>query len=147
MLPAQQCFHRNHCASGRSNNGLEIQTELATGEGLVKIISDAQPGRDLHLHLLPGIDDGPRDLESSVRMARALLIDGIERVAVSPHVSERFIPSGVSRAELTADELKRADVVVMLVDHSEFDLALVASTATHILDTRHCMAGANVEFL
>lgn len=61
---------------------------------------------DLHLHLLPGIDDGPQDLESSVRMARALLIDGIEQVAVSPHVSERFpnTAAGIAQSAATLSE-------------------------------------------
>lgn len=57
---------------------------------------------DLHLHLLPGLDDGPRDTESSLRMARALLIDGVERVAVSPHVSERFPNTATGIAEAVA---------------------------------------------
>lgn len=57
---------------------------------------------DLHLHLLPGIDDGPPDIESSVRMARALLIDGVTAVAVSPHVSERHPNTAERIAEATA---------------------------------------------
>lgn len=48
------------------------------------------PGRtcliDLHCHLLFGIDDGARDIEMSVAMARMAVADGIETVVCTPHV-------------------------------------------------------------
>lgn len=62
---------------------------------------------DLHLHLLPAIDDGPGDTEASLRMARALLADGIERVAVSPHVSESY-PNSADRIAESVQALRAA---------------------------------------
>lgn len=44
---------------------------------------------DLHCHLLPGIDDGPADLDASVALAGAYLSAGISRVAATPHVNVR----------------------------------------------------------
>jgi len=44
---------------------------------------------DLHCHLLPGIDDGPADIEASVALAAAYLAAGITRVAATPHVNLR----------------------------------------------------------
>ncbi len=41
---------------------------------------------DLHCHLLPGIDDGAPDLETSLAMARAAVADGIEVTACTPHI-------------------------------------------------------------
>jgi protein-tyrosine phosphatase len=41
---------------------------------------------DLHCHILPGLDDGARDLEDSVGMARQAAADGIEVVAATPHI-------------------------------------------------------------
>ena len=41
---------------------------------------------DLHSHLLPGIDDGARDDEMSLAMARMFLADGITTVACTPHI-------------------------------------------------------------
>jgi len=41
---------------------------------------------DLHCHLLPGIDDGPRDLETALDMARMAVADGITTVACTPHI-------------------------------------------------------------
>ncbi|MGO9483937.1 MAG: tyrosine-protein phosphatase [Rhodomicrobium sp.] len=41
---------------------------------------------DLHSHLLPGIDDGAPDLETSLAMARAFVEQGVECVACTPHI-------------------------------------------------------------
>jgi len=41
---------------------------------------------DLHSHLLPGIDDGARDLETSLEMARIACADGISIQACTPHI-------------------------------------------------------------
>jgi len=41
---------------------------------------------DLHCHLLPGVDDGPRDLASSLAMAEKLEEIGFTRVCATPHL-------------------------------------------------------------
>jgi protein-tyrosine phosphatase len=45
---------------------------------------------DIHCHILPGIDDGPRDLESSIEMARAAAASGTTTVVATPHVRADF---------------------------------------------------------
>lgn len=40
---------------------------------------------DLHCHILPGVDDGPRTLTESLAMARAAVADGIESLVATPH--------------------------------------------------------------
>jgi len=42
---------------------------------------------DLHNHILPGVDDGARGLEESLRHLRAFAADGVTDLAVSPHLS------------------------------------------------------------
>jgi protein-tyrosine phosphatase len=41
---------------------------------------------DLHCHILPGIDDGAGDLETSLAMARTFVADGVLIVACTPHI-------------------------------------------------------------
>lgn len=41
---------------------------------------------DVHCHLLPGIDDGARDLEMALEMARIAQADGITHIVCTPHI-------------------------------------------------------------
>lgn len=41
---------------------------------------------DLHCHILPGIDDGARDLDDALAMARQAEQDGIGAVCATPHI-------------------------------------------------------------
>lgn len=49
--------------------------------------------------------------------------------------------------KLSAEEVRRADAVVLLVDHDRFDLELLAAEARYVLDTRRCLHGPTVEHL
>lgn len=40
---------------------------------------------DIHCHCLPGLDDGPTDLDESIALCRALAEDGITTVIATPH--------------------------------------------------------------
>lgn len=41
---------------------------------------------DLHCHILPGVDDGPRSVEESLIMAESALRDGVRTVVATPHM-------------------------------------------------------------
>lgn len=43
-------------------------------------------GTDMHSHLLPGIDDGSRDLDSSVALVRGMSELGYTKLITTPHV-------------------------------------------------------------
>jgi protein-tyrosine phosphatase len=45
---------------------------------------------DLHSHILPGLDDGARDLDEAVQIARAAVEDGTRMIAATPHVREDY---------------------------------------------------------
>ncbi|HEX6899493.1 MAG TPA: CpsB/CapC family capsule biosynthesis tyrosine phosphatase [Thermoanaerobaculia bacterium] len=40
---------------------------------------------DMHCHILPGVDDGPRTLEEAVAMCRMAAADGCESMIATPH--------------------------------------------------------------
>jgi protein-tyrosine phosphatase len=42
---------------------------------------------DVHCHILPGLDDGPENVEISLAMAEAAIADGITHVVATPHSS------------------------------------------------------------
>jgi len=41
---------------------------------------------DLHCHILPGLDDGAKNLEEAVEMAKIAEDEGIERIVATPHL-------------------------------------------------------------
>ena len=41
---------------------------------------------DIHSHILPGLDDGPKDLSESLEMARRAVADGVSAMVATPHM-------------------------------------------------------------
>lgn len=70
------------------------------------------PPVDLHLHLLPNVDDGPSRVDESEAMLRFYALLGVKRLATTPHLHGAL------------DEKKRASV--------ERGLELVAPVATEV---------------
>ena len=62
---------------------------------------------DLHSHVLPGVDDGARDLADSVEMARAAVADGIAVLAATPHVRDDY-PTSADTMERRLAEVRAA---------------------------------------
>ncbi|WP_438446448.1 tyrosine-protein phosphatase [Gorillibacterium sp. sgz5001074] len=46
---------------------------------------------DIHCHILHGLDDGPKDLEESVELAKLIYADGIRHVIATPHFHQGLI--------------------------------------------------------
>lgn len=45
---------------------------------------------DIHCHILPNIDDGPKAIDSSLEMARNAVDQGISTVIATPHCNRRY---------------------------------------------------------
>ncbi|MCX6522927.1 MAG: nucleotide sugar dehydrogenase [Actinobacteria bacterium] len=80
-------------------------------------------------------------------VAKLLVADGAEVRAVDTFATVDAFSGGVVRADLTAEEVRAADLVVVLTDHDDVDYDLVVREATAVLDTRHRLDGPNVEHL
>ena len=62
---------------------------------------------DLHAHVLPGIDDGPPDMEGSVALALQMAADGTRTVAATPHARADHPRVRLSRLRAMCEELER----------------------------------------
>lgn len=63
---------------------------------------------DLHFHVLPGVDDGPGDLDESLELARAALREGTRTVVATPHVRDDLGPTDAREIATRVRELRSA---------------------------------------
>lgn len=63
---------------------------------------------DVHCHLLPDIDDGPRTLQSALELARMLVADGITDAFVTPHLMPRTAQHTWPRIQASYELLQQA---------------------------------------
>lgn len=66
------------------------------------------PFVDLHLHLLPGVDDGPADVTEALRHAQRLVADGVLDVVATPHVGHPDFRVVVAEIPRRVNWLQRA---------------------------------------
>jgi protein-tyrosine phosphatase len=45
---------------------------------------------DIHHHLLPGVDDGPADMETSIAMVEMAVEDGVTHIVATPHANNTY---------------------------------------------------------
>jgi UDP-N-acetyl-D-glucosamine dehydrogenase len=78
------------------------------------------------------------DPRESPALALAALLEeaGAEVAAADPRLTEP-LTANLRLVEASASELAAADAVVLVTDHDDFDLDLVARCARYVLDTRH----------
>ena len=71
---------------------------------------------DIHCHVLPGLDDGSPDLETSIAMCKSAVEDGITHVVGTPHCSDEYDFSWETnqacRAELQAAVGKKPQLLL-----------------------------------
>ncbi|HST34543.1 MAG TPA: CpsB/CapC family capsule biosynthesis tyrosine phosphatase [Solirubrobacteraceae bacterium] len=88
---------------------------------------------DLHCHILPGLDDGARDIDDSIAMARQGEQDGVEIVCATPHIRSDHavgIDQIAQRVRLLQGELDVDGVRVSIVPGGE----LAQSEADRLTD-------------
>ena len=92
-------------------------------------------------------DTGDVRESPSLAVAQQLAALGARIRAVEPFAQSEHIPVEIPLVELTREELRAADAVVVLTDHSSFDYLLVEEAAGYIFDTRNRCVGSHVEVL
>lgn len=76
---------------------------------------------DIHNHILPGLDDGPRTMNESLLLAKAMVVVGYDTVIATPHSFEgKPTPALISeRLQELQHELNRHSVPLTLLPGSE----------------------------
>ena len=91
---------------------------------------------DVHSHLLPGIDDGPKTWESSIALCRALVADGIRTAVTTPHVIDHVYDNHTRRVAYLVGELRerlaRAGVPLRVLPGGE-----VEASCRHLREAPH----------
>ena len=72
----------------------------------------------------------------SVRVANRLIDLGANVRIVDSHVDRVNLPDGTTEIDLTVDAVSDCEAVVVLVDHDDVDLDLIAEHANYVLDCR-----------
>lgn len=90
---------------------------------------------DLHLHLLPGVDDGAADDAAAVAHARRLAAEGVRDVTVTPHVN-RYWPLELASIP------ERVAALARLLEHEGVGVRIRPGGE---LDARHARALADAE--
>lgn len=97
-----------------------------TGSGKEKF-DFASLHADMHSHLLPGIDDGARDLEHSLQLIRGLKDLGYKKLITTPHIMwdmYRNTPAVIA---------EKLDLVRTALDQQGIDIEISAA-AEYFLD-------------
>ncbi len=99
---------------------------------------------DLHSHVLPGLDDGARDLEQALAICAAAAADGIEALAATPHVRHDY-PTTPERMEAALAELRAAaGNTIRLLPGGELDVEELRRPAEEL---RRFGLGGNPRYL
>lgn len=81
---------------------------------------------DLHCHILPGIDDGAPDVQTSLAMARIAVDDGITLTACTPHIYPGLYDNNAQMI------LQGIEVLTRALQHAGIDLQLTCGADTHL---------------
>jgi protein-tyrosine phosphatase len=78
---------------------------------------------DIHCHLLPEVDDGPRSWDAAVEMCRIAANDGITHSVATPHANDRYAYDRVYLAGLLAQLQERVGSSLRLSLGCDFHLS------------------------
>jgi UDP-N-acetyl-D-glucosamine dehydrogenase len=87
------------------------------------------------------------DVRESPGMVIAQSLTGL---GADVRVADPYVPAestSLHLVELSADEVQRADAVIVVTDHDDFDYDMVRESARYVLDTRNRISGPQVELL
>lgn len=61
---------------------------------------------EMHCHLLPGVDDGARDLDEALELIKEMKNLGVERIYLTPHLYSPKVPTDISKIRNAFSQFK-----------------------------------------
>ena len=93
-------------------------------EQALEALSLSEIGTDLHSHLIPGIDDGANDMETSILLIKKFIDLGFKKIITTPHImsdlyqnTPEIINSGLSKLK---KELKKQEIDIIVEVAAEY---------------------------
>ena len=93
-------------------------------EQVLEELSLSKIGTDLHSHLIPGIDDGARDMEASILLIKKFIDLGFKKIITTPHImsdlyqnTPEIINSGLSKLK---QELIKQEIDIIVEAAAEY---------------------------
>ena len=77
---------------------------------------------DIHSHILPGIDDGARDMKEALQMARQAAQDGITHIFATPHhhFHQTYLHEEIrDRVDILQNEINKAGIGLTVLPGNE----------------------------
>ena len=62
---------------------------------------------DTHVHILPGIDDGPSTIQESLALAQQLVQEGVRMAVATPHYNDEFPQRSAQEIQACVQELQQ----------------------------------------
>lgn len=93
---------------------------------------------DLHAHILPGADDGPREWDKSVKMLLRAAEDGITGIVATPHVSAGVYDNPKDKVASIVDELKLRAGAVPIDIYTGSEIHISPETLKGLKNGRYC---------
>jgi protein-tyrosine phosphatase len=104
---------------------------------------------DIHCHILPEVDDGPKSWETAEAICRMAFQDGIEHIIATPHANDRYFYDRAYLSELLRQLQQRIGTNPQLSLGCDFHLSYENMQAALQTPERWCIAGTRyllVEF-
>jgi len=93
---------------------------------------------DLHVHILPGVDDGPKEWDKSLKMLQRAAQDGIRGLVATPHVMPGVYDNPMERVLALTEELKERGKSLPVDIYAGSELTVSHETLAGLEGKRYC---------
>ena len=127
---------RSHALESRLFEGSSSQAKMYPRSSLVI---------DIHCHLLPEVDDGPKSWDVAVEMCRMAVADGITHAVATPHANDRYVYDRVYLSSLLAQLQEKVGPSLGLSLGCDFHLSY--ENLERVLDRPHTYTIGETNYL